>query len=171
MNLESSASATVAGELGQSSACRRVVERRRRRFRSAIYALFQYRRKTDRRSTHINTAYYVDIHETPTLILALGIMLLCVADAYFTMALLQAGGRELNPFMEKILAIDEILFFSIKYSLTAVCIVLLLWHKRFRIFRYFTGERILVMVFSLYLILFNYELYLLNLSRTVPFGP
>ena len=161
-------SAASREAIEQTSACRRIRERRKQKVRGAIYALFRHRRRVDRRSMFINTAYYVDTHETPTLLLVLAIMLLCIADAYFTLAILNAGGRELNPLMNKMIAIDEVLFFTVKYSLTAVCIFLLLWHKRFRIFRYFTGERILVMVFSLYLVLFNYELFLLNQSKAIP---
>lgn len=151
-----------------SSACRRTGDRRNQKLRSALYALFRYRRKADRRSTHVNTAYYVDLHETPTLVLVLATMLLCVADAYFTLALLSAGGVELNPIMDMAIKVDALFFFTLKYAMTAFCILLLLWHKRFRVFRYFTGERILVMVFSLYIVLFNYELYLLAQTRAIP---
>jgi hypothetical protein len=78
------------------------------------------RRKADRK-THI----YVDLYDHYLLLLLLLIVLLSVIDAYFTIFHLEKGAREINPFMNFLMGYGNIYFFTIKYALTVLGLILL----------------------------------------------
>lgn len=78
------------------------------------------RRKADRK-THI----YVDLYGHYLLLLLLLIVLLSVIDAYFTIFHLEKGAREINPFMNFLMGYGDIYFFTIKYALTVLGLILL----------------------------------------------
>ena len=78
------------------------------------------RRKADRK-THI----YVDLYGHYLLLLLLLIVLLSVIDAYFTIFHLEKGAREINPFMNFLMGYGNIYFFTIKYALTVLGLILL----------------------------------------------
>ena len=78
------------------------------------------RRKADRK-THI----YIDLYGHYLLLLLLLIILLSVFDAYFTIFHVEKGAREINPFMNFLMGYGNIYFFTIKYALTALGLILL----------------------------------------------
>jgi hypothetical protein len=82
------------------------------------------RRKKDRK-THI----YVDVYGHYLLLSLLLIILLSVLDAYFTIFHVERGAREINPLMDFLLGYGNTSFFIIKYTLTALGLMLLCIYK------------------------------------------
>ncbi len=106
--------------------------------------------------------YYVDSHEPSLLIMALGVMLLCIADAYYTVVLLQFGAKEVNPFMAWLLNMDHQLFFVVKFAVTGLCVVALVLHQKFRVFGVLRGYHLLAASLLGYVGLVYHQLNLLR---------
>ncbi len=79
------------------------------------------RRKTARRQEE-DSNYYVDRYEPRYLILISLILILCILDAYFTLRIIDLGGKELNRFMLVFLNTNAVAALVFKYLVTAVCI-------------------------------------------------
>ncbi len=136
-------------------------ERRRTGAKSMFFALFSTRRRDQRRDDEA-IAYYTDWYSVPLFFLAVGIVLLCVADAFFTLQLISLGGSELNPFMAYLLNNGLYLFVGIKMALTITAIVVLVMHQRFAFFRSLRAFHVLLLTFIGYCVLIAYELTLLG---------
>ena len=150
----------------EAFACNRVDDRRRNNARAAFYTLFMKRRAQVRRDSE--TGIYVDVHERKLFYFAFGAILLCAADAFFTMNLINFHGSwEMNPVMDYFLQKDITLFFYVKFCLTSLGIVFLLMHKNFTLFNLFTGKQLLLLSFYMYAILVSYELYMLVIVPTM----
>ena len=54
------------------------------------------------------------------------IIVLCVADSYFTIDIVSLGGQELNPIMAYYLNQSPLLFFMVKYLMTSTAIMMIL---------------------------------------------
>jgi len=146
-------------EISSDAGRRHLVERRQANIRSLCYALFMSRRRGDRRN-EATISYYNDYYEPALLFVALALMILCVADAYLTLLLLQHGSVELNPFMAWALGRHVMLFFLLKYSITAICVVLTVMHRQFRVFG-LRGIHVLLICLAAYVFLIQYELAML----------
>ncbi len=140
--------------------CRRNSNRRTARFLSLFYGILKPRRRVDRRNSLALEPQYADIHGSGTLVVVLGIMLLCIADSYFTILLISHGSRELNPLLAWALEKDVMLFYSLKYVMTALCVYVVMMHKYFFIFG-MRGYKILVGVLLIYSLLITYQLSML----------
>lgn len=150
-----------AADLASSQYERRMHERRRYSFRTIWYSLSYKRREAVRREACLESKYILDVHEDWLLPLMLGVLLLCVADAYLTILILRHGGIEINPFMATLLKSDLLLFLWIKFYLTSLCILGLLILKRFTLFN-LNGYYLLGLILIGYAYLIGYELTLLN---------
>ncbi len=117
------------------------------------------RRKKNRRFDE-DKNYYVDRYGPKYLILVVSILLLCAMDALLTLVLLNHGGVELNPVMAVLIEKDATLFLTVKLTITAVNLVVLLVHKNFLIFSRLKLRNIIFSLFFLYFILILYEVYL-----------
>jgi hypothetical protein len=138
------------------------VDRRTNTWRTALYSLFLRRRVSPRRERDLSSAHYVDVHEPHLFYVAVGGLLLCVADAFFTLTLLNFyGSYELNPVMDYFIQKDIQQFFFVKFGLTAFGIIFLVVHKNFRLFNRISGYQILYANLILYGILVAYELFML----------
>ncbi len=126
-----------------------------------FYALFSTRRRDLRREGE-PVAFYTDWYSIPLFCLAVGIVLLCVADAFFTLQLISLGGTELNPLMAYLLDKGLYLFVGIKMALTIAAIIVLVMHQRFAFFRRVRAFHILLVTFIAYGVLIAYELTLLG---------
>ncbi|MEE9168921.1 MAG: DUF5658 family protein [bacterium] len=104
--------------------------------------------------------YYVDRYGFKYLFWILGIIILSIFDAYLTLNLLQKGGTELNPFMSMLINKNSMLFMAVKIAITSICILFLLIHKNFRFFGKIRVNYFIYSVFSLYVVLIVYEVYL-----------
>ena len=136
-------------------------ERRKTGFKSMIYAFFYSRRRELRRDGE-DVVYYTDWYGVPLFILAVGIALLCVADAFFTLELITRGGSELNPFMAYLLDRGMYIFVGVKMALTIGAVMLLILHQRFAFILKVRAVHILLATFVGYMLLIAYELTLLG---------
>ena len=141
--------------------CERRVDRRKNTAKAAFYSLFMNRRvNNSRRSEHHEG--YVDVHESSLFYMAFGAILLCSADAFFTLTLINFhGSRELNPVMDYLLQKDVTLFFYVKFIFTSIAVMFLVMHKNFLLFNRITGRHLLITAFCMYATLVAYELYML----------
>jgi len=122
------------------------------------YSLVGRRKKSRRFEEDKN--FYVDRYETKYLVLIISILLLCLLDALLTLVLLNHGGIELNPVMAVLIEKDATLFLTVKLTVTAVNLIVLLVHKNFLIFGWLKLRYIMFSLFILYFILILYEVYL-----------
>jgi len=134
------------------------------RRRNTLHALwtgnFQTRRRGARRhDDHRLTS--TDWHHPQWLAVALLILLACCADAFLTLALINQGATEVNPFMRPLVLGDGRAFALWKLGLTAsgVTTLILLARSRF-LGRWLVGP-ILYAVLLGYAVLIGYELWLL----------
>jgi hypothetical protein len=118
------------------------------------YTLVGGRRLAGRRSGE-TAEIYVDRFPAGMCLLLVGIFLLNVLDAVFTLLHLQQGGEELNPIVARIIDFGPQQFFFIKSAITFGCLLFLLFHIRFRYV-----QRIFGTVFAIYLLVLCYHLYL-----------
>lgn len=148
---------------------RRMQERRRYSFKTIWCSLSYKRRMTIRRNACVGSKYIIDVHEDWLIPLMLGVLLLCLTDAYLTILILRHGGIEINPIMASLLESNMIIFMFVKYHLTSLCILGLLIHKRFTLFN-INGYHLLGLVLIGYIYLIIYELTLLdNANIPIPF--
>ena len=148
--------------------CRREADDRRQNHSRALFlSLFMRRRRGPRRADDSGRGQYVVIHEPAVVVLTLGIVLLCIADAFFTLNIIDRGGEEVNPFMRVLLEKDVLLFFSVKFTITSFCLLFTIVHKHFRILKTISGYHILYAVFICYATLIYYELVLLDFDMSV----
>ena len=120
---------------------------------------FRGRRMHSRREEDAQD-YYVDRYAYKYMFWILGIVVFSILDAFLTLNLLQGGGIELNPFMSVLIDKNATLFMVVKISITALCILFLLTHKNFRFYGRIRMDYFIYTVFSLYVILIFYEVYL-----------
>jgi len=142
---------------------RTTLERRQNNFRAFCHSLFQGRRARIRREADRDKPFYMDHHEPSLILLALLILLLNFADITMTTIILDHGGVELNPLMALCIGRGFTTFFWVKILLTAVSLVILIAHKRFRLF-FFKGVHLVYAFFAMYVVLIGYEVWLLSAS-------
>lgn len=102
--------------------------------------------------------YFVDRYEPRYFILISLILILCVLDAYLSLKIFQAGGKELNPFMLRIMEKNPGLALTLKYLITAFSIGILTVLKNFIIFGRVRVGFLIFAVFLLYLLLVVFEI-------------
>ncbi|SER26473.1 hypothetical protein SAMN05421690_101532 [Nitrosomonas sp. Nm51] len=123
------------------------------------------RRMNERRSETARWgAVYVDRYANHLMLCVVGILLLSVGDAIFTLKILTRGGEELNWFMA--ILIDESVnkFVAVKMSLTALALIMLVIHHNVRIVYTMRVRHVKYAILAGYSVLIGYELYLLNLA-------
>lgn len=113
--------------------------------------------------------YYVDWYEPRLLLVSLGVLLLSCADAALTLILLDLGAVEVNQLMARLIHVDVALFATVKVTLTALGVVVLVVHFSFRLFRRVPVGDLLTLFLAGYLVLLAHELAML--SRLMPIGP
>ena len=147
-----SASAPPAGE-------RRNVPDRRQKPTSP-WGAFSWagRRRQNRRADEHRRSYFVDCFSPAMLIGVLALVSASLVDAVLTVQLLNAGGKEINPLMDRLLAYGAGYFLLGKYLLTVAGLPLLLVFKNHYLFgtRLRVGHLIPVIV-ALYLMLIVYQ--------------
>lgn len=136
-------------------------DRRSRTLLSLLLGSFKRRRFGPRRGADASIAV-TDWHAPPLLAAALLILLLCVADALFTLTLLGHGAHEANPLMETVVHGDGRRFVFFKFGLTAAGVVLLILLARVRAFGRLPVSTLLYGVLIAYVFLVGYECKLLQ---------
>jgi hypothetical protein len=113
------------------------------------------RRQQDRRDI------YVDRYHPRLRYVAIGLLLLSILDAFLTLMLLEKGGTELNPLMQFMMSLDTELFLYSKLLLTAFGVAILVVHYHFFWMRVIPVAGMLYALLGAYVLLVNYEIYLL----------
>ena len=124
--------------------------------RLSRYSLAGGRRRDVRRGPE-REGTFVDLYDWPLLGVLAWIAIANMADSFFTLHHLQAGGVELNPIAEELLRTGHLGFVSIKCGLISVALLVLLMHKNF------AAARLGIWVAGIaYTLLFAYHLLLLG---------
>ncbi len=137
-------------------------DRRRRHVRAFFYQFVCQRRHGDRRASCASHHACADVHHPLLLLLTLSVLLLCIVDSYNTLALLDQGGVELNPFMRQLIEQDVVLFFGVKYVMTAAGLVVLVVFNRVRLLNTLSGNHLIGFVLLGYGVLIGYQYWLLG---------
>lgn len=141
--------------------CRRVTcDRRQRPTRSLHVHGLQGRRKMLRRKEDRNNN--TDWFESHVMLIALSIVVFCIADFIFTSIIIANGGIELNLLMKETMSMGMEAFFVYKYSLTCLSLILLVAHQNYRLFHGIRVKHILYGFSVSYLSLLVYEVILLT---------
>jgi hypothetical protein len=116
-------------------------------------------RRVNARRTDESDNYYVDRYD-PRLLIIIGLCaVFCVGDFYLTKHILQAGGSELNPLMAYLIEKNMLIVEIIKYLVTFVALIFLLFHKNFRLLRAIKVHLIIYLIFVIYLATLIFEIY------------
>jgi hypothetical protein len=141
---------------------RHSADRRRQPWWSVCYGSFNPRRRAPPRRLDDSRFHSLDWHSAHLLAVAISILLLCVADAFMTVVLLQGGANEVNPIMAAVIYRSVALFAALKMGLTGVSITLLVILARYRFFRLMRVEWVLYGVLAAYVSLIGYEVWMLK---------
>ena len=104
----------------------------------------------------------VDFHEPYLLVLAVLMLMLSVADAFFTVMLLTNGAEETNPLLAFVLNEHPRLFAVVKMGLTGTGVVLLVAVARMRLLRLVRASVVLQLLVLAYAALVAYEAWLVR---------
>ena len=117
---------------------------------------FRGRRKAIRRVEDRKKHIYVDRYGLNLFLILMGILVLGIADALFTLYHVYVNDAvEMNPVMNFFLALSPKVFFHVKYILTALCLMVLCLHKNLPVVKY-----ILATIFVVYLAIVLNHIYL-----------
>jgi hypothetical protein len=136
-------------------------ERRRSPFRAIWFGHQAGRRRNPRRDREQHPVA-VDWHRPHWLGVVIVILLLSIADALFTLTLLQHGATEANPFMAPLVTGSGHGFAFWKVGLTTAGVWVLVLLSRYRLFGRVRVGALLYVVLALYVALVTYEWVLLH---------
>ena len=116
-----------------------------------------------RRASEHGRPYFVDRFSSAMFIVILMLISASIVDAILTIQLIEAGAREINPLMDRLLDHGILPFLLVKYVLTVAGLPLLLIFQN----HYMFGTRLRVgylipMAVALYAILIGYQLVLMH---------
>lgn len=138
------------------------LDRRSFSWRTVLYGFTRSRRHAHRRVGD-NDVIFLDWHHPWLFFLAVGTMLLSVADAFLTLRLIELGMIEANPFMDAVMQHSTMLFTSTKLAMTGFGIFVLVFLAKSQFMNRFRTGLLLTAFFSFYACLVCYEL--VNLFR------
>ena len=136
---------------------RAATERRIFSWRTVVFGFTLSRRHAHRRVDD-NDVIFLDWHHPWLFFLATGTMLLSCADAFLTLLLLDRGMIEANPIMGAVMAHGTAVFTSVKLTMTAFGIFVLVFLAKARFLNRFRTGLFLTILFSFYACLVCYEL-------------
>ena len=147
---------------------RGATDRRLRVWWSVCYGSFNPRRRTPPRRLDDARFHSLDWHSAHLLAVAIGILLLCVADAFLTLVLLQGGAAEVNPIMALLLGRSVATFAMLKLAMTGAGTVSMVVLARYRFMRLLRVEWALYGVLIGYATLIGYEIWMLKSPAAPP---
>ncbi len=115
---------------------RREAEDRRESPTRGWDSLFGFHRRRKGRRESETDNIYVDSYTRQDVALTLGVLVLNILDAFFTLRWLEMGGGEGNPLMEMLIRANDMLFLLQKCVVVGLWLVILAVHKNFRIARF-----------------------------------
>ena len=139
-------------------------DRRKQRGFSIRSLVFGGRRETIRRREDIHKIFWADRYSTGLFAAIVVTLFLSVLDALLTLYLINHGAYEVNPVMAYYLNVGPYAFFSVKYGLTCIAVIVLLMFRNvfLRTIRIFThslfifiiGAFMAVVVWQVYLVFY-----------------
>jgi len=138
------------------------VERRKRTL-AAYWRGARNPRRRDGRRPADQIYPIVDWHSARIFAVVLTILTLCVVDGVLTVMLLSMGAIEANPVMAYFLPHNLGWFATVKLSLTALGMLVLVGCSRMRLFRSLPAEAVIHGVLLCYVLLICHEIRLLRL--------
>ncbi len=111
------------------------LDRRRRIWWSVVYGNIKPRRRAPQRRLDDGRFHALDWHAPHLMAVAVGILLLSVADALMTVTLLGGGAVELNPVMAAVVYDSTAVFAAVKMTLTGVGVMFMVYLARYRFMR------------------------------------
>jgi hypothetical protein len=153
----------------QRGARRGPPDRRKRIVWAMLYGSFNPRRRKPPRRLDDSRFHALDWHESHLLAVAIGILLLSVADAFMTVTLLAGGAIEVNPIMALVVYRSDAVFAAVKMAMTGAGVTLMVLLARYRLLR---TVRVDVMMYGIlfgYFALLSYEFWLTR-ELVVPIG-
>ncbi len=141
---------------------RRVPDRRVFTLETVLKGITHSRRRHHRRADESPHAQR-DWYHPRLFVLVVGIMLMSIADAFFTLKLLSAGAIETNPVMDYFLRISVPAFITAKMVLTGGSIILMTALSSYLFLDRFLIGKLITISFIGYIVLISYELLLLSL--------
>lgn len=131
-------------------------DRRLFSWRTVLFGFLRSRRRDTRREEELEPIF-TDWHHPWLFFLAVGIMLMSVFDAFFTLQLLDMGAIEINPVMAAVIGQSASSFAVSKMLLTGFGILALVFLAKSRFFNRVRTGLILTFFFSGYAVLICYE--------------
>ena len=131
-------------------------DRRSFSWRTVFYGFLRSRRRGPRRHGEAEPLF-TDYHHPWLFFLAVGIMIMSTADAFFTLALLERGAIEINPVMAAVIGKSTVTFAVTKMLLTSVAILALVFLARAMFMKRIRAGLFLTFFFSTYAVLICYE--------------
>ena len=120
------------------------------------------RRKTIRRVEDRARRIHLDVHSPQLFVAIILTMVFTIMDASFTLFLIGKGATEVNPIMAFYLNLSPHVFFLVKYSLTACCIIVLLILKKKYLFNTTCKVRDLIFLAPIpFYLVVNWQLFLM----------
>jgi hypothetical protein len=142
---------------------RNLSDRRRRVLWSVVYGSFNPRRRRPPRRLDDSRFHSLDWHGAHLLAVAIGILILNVADAFLTVVLLSSGSViEMNPVLVTLVNGNVAMFAAVKMVMTGLSVILMVFLARYRFLRVVRVEAMLYGVLITYLILIGYEVGMLQ---------
>lgn len=139
---------------------RRGRDRRKTTIHSFIGALLHPRRREHRRHKE-SLNNYIDWYGPWPLIATLLILLMCFADAFLTLILLENGAIELNIFMDWFIKHDVYTFAVAKMAITGLALLILVMHFNFRVYKFIMVRYLMYAFVPLYSLLIAHEINML----------
>lgn len=138
----------------------RRIDRRKTTIHSFIGSCIFHRRREHRRGgDSLNN--YIDWYGPWPLVATLLILLMCFADAFLTLILLENGAVELNIFMDWLIKRDVYTFTVAKMLITGLALFILVMHFNFRVYKLITVRYLMYALVPLYSLLIAYEINML----------
>ena len=125
-------------------------------WRTVVYGVLRFNRRAGRRREDADLPF-IDWHHPWLLFLSLSIMIMCCADAFMTLMLIERGMVEINPVMAYLLTQGITEFAVVKLALTGIGIVVLVFLARFHFINRFRSGLFLTFFFSVYSCLVCYQ--------------
>jgi Domain of unknown function (DUF5658) len=140
----------------------RSADRRRRIWWAVLYGSFRPRRRRPPRRLDDSRFHSLDWHASHLLAVAIGILLLSVADAFMTVTLLAGGAVEINPVMALVVYKSAAVFAGVKMAMTGIGVMTMVTLARYRFMRVVRVDVVMYGVLVVYLGLLSYEYWMLD---------
>jgi hypothetical protein len=137
-------------------------DRRRRFWWSLLYGGIRPRRRRPARRTADGRFHALDWHATHLWAVSIGILILCVVDAFLTLRLMSLGAVEVNPFMALFVGGNAAVFAGLKMAITGIGVALMVLLAGYRFMRVLRVDVILYCILMAYVILIGHEVGMLR---------